>query len=89
MSERPFIKRPRRSIFREGRHSLSSVKDHAMVGQIGFTMAGCVAFCFWVGYKLDAWLNTHGILLALFIVMGVVGGGWTVYRQIQDLYKKD
>jgi F0F1-type ATP synthase assembly protein I len=56
--------------------------------QVGLTMAGCIAFCFFVGYYIDRWLRTGGVFTAVFTVLGVVGGGVTVYRQIMDVIRK-
>ncbi|MCJ8502040.1 AtpZ/AtpI family protein [Desulfatitalea alkaliphila] len=61
----------------------------AFVMQIGLTMAGCIFFCFFVGLYLDRWLGTGGIFIALFIILGVVGGAYTAYRQIQETFEKD
>jgi ATP synthase protein I len=59
------------------------VTEHViLVTQLGLTMAGSILFCFAIGYYLDKWLGTNGLFLAVFIVLGVFGGGWTVYRQI-------
>ena len=60
-----------------------------LVTQLGLTMAGCVAFCFAVGYYLDKYLNTKGIFLVIFIILGIIGGGYTVYNQIMDTIAKD
>lgn len=87
MSEAPFIKRPKRGLFKRSTRDTGLIEDIAIVSQLGFTMAGSIALSLWVGYKLDTWLNTHGIVLTLFILCGIIGGGWTVYRQIQELYK--
>jgi len=57
------------------------------VSQAGLTMGGSIVFCFMVGYFLDKWLHTHGILLVVFILLGIVGGGYTVYLQIKKLPK--
>ena len=57
----------------------------SIVMQIGLTMAGCIVFCFFVGLYLDKWIGTRGIFLTLFILLGIGGGGYTVYRQIRDL----
>jgi len=59
----------------------------ALVSQVGLTMAGSIVFCFMIGYFLDKWLNTRGILLVIFILLGIVGGAITVYRQITHLPK--
>ena len=63
-----------------------------IVMQIGLTMAGCVLFCFFIGYYLDKWLHTKGIFVAIFTILGVIGGGFTAYRQIMEVFdqaKKD
>ena len=54
----------------------------SVVMQIGLTMAGCILFCFFIGFYLDKWLGTRGVFITLFIVLGVIGGAVTVYRQI-------
>ena len=53
--------------------------------QLGLTMAGSILFCFAIGYYLDKWLGLKGIFLTIFIILGVIGGGITVYRQIMSL----
>lgn len=55
-----------------------------IVMQLGLTMVGCIVFCFFIGRYLDRWLGTKGIMVALFTVLGVIGGGVTAYRQIQE-----
>ncbi|MDD3990783.1 MAG: AtpZ/AtpI family protein [Desulfobacterales bacterium] len=57
----------------------------SIVLQIGLTMVGCIAFCFFVGLKLDQWLGLRGIGVTVLTLLGVVGGGNVVYRQITDL----
>ena len=56
-----------------------------IVMQIGLTMAGCVVFCFFVGLYLDKWIGTRGIFVTIFTILGVIGGGVTVYRQIMEV----
>lgn len=87
MSEAPFIKRPRRGIFKRSKRDTGLIEDIAIVSQLGFIMAGSIALGLWVGYKLDNWMQAHGVVLTLFILLGIFGGGWTVYRQIQELYR--
>jgi F0F1-type ATP synthase assembly protein I len=55
-----------------------------IVMQLGLTMVGCIVFCFFIGRYLDRWLGTKGIMVTLFTVLGVIGGGVTAYRQIQE-----
>jgi len=54
----------------------------SVVMQIGLTMAGCILFCFFIGFHLDKWLGTRGVFITIFIILGVIGGAVTVYRQI-------
>ena len=56
--------------------------DIALVTQLGLTMAGSILFCFAIGYFLDKWLGTKGLFITIFIILGIIGGGVTVYRQI-------
>ena len=56
-----------------------------IVMQIGLTMAGCIVFCFFVGLYLDKWIGTKGIFVTIFSILGVIGGGVTVYRQIMEV----
>lgn len=61
------------------------VENLSIVMQIGLTMAGCIVFCFFVGLYLDKWLETKGIFVTVFTILGVIGGGVTVYRQIMKI----
>ena len=56
--------------------------DLVLVSQLGLTMAGSILFCFAIGYHLDKWLHTKGLFITLFILLGIAGGGYTVYREI-------
>ncbi len=56
-----------------------------IIMQIGLTMAGCIVLCFFVGWHLDKWLGTKGIFVAIFTILGVIGGGVVVYRQILEI----
>jgi ATP synthase protein I len=53
--------------------------------QVGLTFAGSVLFCLAIGYWLDRWLGARGIFTTVFILLGIAGGGYTVYRQIMEL----
>jgi ATP synthase protein I len=56
-----------------------------LVSQLGLTMAGSILFCFAIGYFLDKWIGTKGVFITIFILLGIIGGGITVYRQIADV----
>jgi len=61
------------------------VENLYIVTQLGLTMAGCIAFCFFIGLYLDKWLRTKGIFITIFIILGVIGGANVVYRQILEI----
>jgi ATP synthase protein I len=65
------------------------IDDLALVSQLGLTMAGSILLCFAIGYYLDKWLHTKGVFITIFILLGIAGGGYTVYRQIMDVMKQD
>jgi F0F1-type ATP synthase assembly protein I len=79
-----FLPRSMRFNYNKHRPWLDSV---AVLMQIGLTMAGCIVFCFFVGLYLDRWLGVRGIFVSVFTVLGVIGGGVTVYRQIREMLK--
>jgi ATP synthase protein I len=60
-----------------------------LVTQLGLTMAGSVLFCFAIGYYLDKWLETSGLFITVFILLGIFGGAYTVYRQIMEITLAD
>ena len=63
------------------------IDDLTLVTQLGLTMAGSILFCFAIGYYLDKWLNTKGLFITVFLLLGIVGGAYTVYRQIMRTSK--
>jgi ATP synthase protein I len=56
--------------------------DLTLVSQLGLTMAGSILLCFAIGYYLDKWFGTMGLFITIFILLGIAGGGYTVYREI-------
>ena len=56
-----------------------------IVMQLGLTMAGCIVFCFFVGFFIDKWLGLKGVFTTIFILLGVAGGANVCYRQILDV----
>lgn len=59
-----------------------------IIMQLGLNMAGCIIFCFFVGFYLDKWIGIKGIFTTIFILLGVIGGGYTTYRQIMEIVEE-
>jgi len=55
-----------------------------MIMQLGLNMAGSILFCFFVGFYLDKWLSIKGVFITIFTILGIIGGGYTTYRQIME-----
>lgn len=72
-----------------GKEYKDMMEQLILVTQLGLTMAGSILLCFAIGYFLDKWLGTKGLFLIVFIILGVIGGGWTVYRQILRSYPEE
>jgi ATP synthase protein I len=61
------------------------INQVTLVTQLGLTMAGSILLGLVIGYYLDKWLlHTKGPFTIVFILLGIVGGGYTVYRQIME-----
>jgi len=74
----------KRLIFDYGKNR-AWAENLSIVMQIGLTMAGCIGFCFFIGLTLDRWVGTRGVFAIIFTVLGVIGGGNVVYRQILEI----
>ena len=61
------------------------IENLSIITQLGLTMVGCIFFCFFIGRYLDKFFGTRGIFVAIFTVLGVIGGGVVVYRQILEI----
>ena len=72
-----------------GKESRKIFEQLTLVSQLGLTMVGSIGLGFAIGYFLDKWLGTRGIFLVLFILLGIGGGGYTVYRQIRELEESE
>ncbi len=77
---------------RRGRSIVFDFKKHghwyddiAIVSQLGLTMAGSILFCLALGYLLDKGLGTKPLFTIVFMLLGIIGGGVTVYRQIMKV----
>lgn len=68
-----------------GKETRKIFEQLTLVSQLGLTMVGCIGLGFAVGYYLDKWLGTKGVFLTLFILLGISGGGYTVFRQIREV----
>jgi ATP synthase protein I len=72
-----------------GKETRKIFEQLVLVSQLGLTMVGCIGLGFATGYYLDKWLRTKGIFLTIFILLGIAGGGFTVYRQIKEMESQE
>lgn len=56
-----------------------------LVYQIGFTIILSLLFFMFIGKKIDNWLGTPGVFVILGIIIGVLGSGYVVYREIDKI----
>jgi ATP synthase protein I len=61
------------------------VRYLGLVTQVGLTMVVWIGAGFGLGFLLDRTLATHGLFLVIGIVLGVLGGFWSVYRLIMKM----
>ena len=78
----------RRKLFFEYGKNRAWAENLTIVMQIGLTMAGCICFCFFIGLMIDRWAGTRGIFATVFTILGVIGGGNVVYRQILEIIEE-
>ncbi|MDM8522998.1 AtpZ/AtpI family protein [Desulfococcaceae bacterium HSG8] len=73
------------------RENRAWAENLSVIMQLGLTMAGCIIFCFFVGWYLDKWVGTKGAFVTIFIILGIIGGAIVTYRQILEIIevKKD
>jgi F0F1-type ATP synthase assembly protein I len=72
-------------VFFDYKKNSAWAENLSIVMQLGLTMAGCILFCFFVGWYIDKWIGTRGIFVTIFIFLGIIGGGNVVYRQILEI----
>ena len=53
-----------------------------LVTQVGLTIVFSVLVSLFIGLFLDRFFKTKGVFLVVFVVMGVAGGFYNVYKQI-------
>ena len=54
--------------------------------QLGWVMVAAILAGFLVGYFLDTRFKSHGVLVILFTLLGIVGGGWRVYGLVMKQF---
>ncbi|MBI4775928.1 MAG: AtpZ/AtpI family protein [Deltaproteobacteria bacterium] len=65
------------------------MQNLTLVTQLGLTMVGCILFCGAIGYYIDKWLGIKGPFTVVFLILGVIGGAYTGYRQIKEVLDID
>ena len=52
----------------------------SLLGQLGWVVAAPIVIGVVAGRSVDRWLGTHGIALAILILVGVAAGAYGAYR---------
>lgn len=65
------------------------MENTQIVMQLGLTMVGCVCFCFFIGFQIDKYFGIRGIFVSVFTILGIIGGGVVVYRQIMEIFEDE
>ena len=61
----------------------------ALVGQLGFTVAGGVAAGLAAGWALDRWVGTRAAFKIAGLLVGLAGGGLAAYRLLTGFMRGD
>lgn len=65
------------------------MKMLTMVSQLGLMMAGSIVIGFFIGRFIDGLLNLSFIFTAIFIILGVGAGFWSIYRSIYSIFDEE
>ncbi|MFC1478833.1 AtpZ/AtpI family protein [Candidatus Margulisiibacteriota bacterium] len=57
----------------------------SLLTQIGVTMVLNIVIFLFIGLFLDKWLKTNGIMLVVFLLIGIGSGFYCVYRVINEV----
>ncbi len=60
----------------------SAIKYFALISQIGLQFIFCVLLGGFFGLKLDGFFNTTPLFSLIGLIMGIIGGAFSVYRLI-------
>ncbi|MCK8828023.1 AtpZ/AtpI family protein [Natroniella acetigena] len=66
------------------KNQLGILKALALLSQIGIVILIPIGVGIWVGNKLDDWLGTGALFLAVFVVLGVIVGFKNAYRLLMS-----
>lgn len=69
-------------------NDFSWMRELSLVSQLGITMVMSIVCFFAAGFFIDKWLNTKPVFSLIFILLGIIGGGYLIYKQIMDVIAK-
>ncbi|MFP4589654.1 MAG: AtpZ/AtpI family protein [Candidatus Bipolaricaulota bacterium] len=73
----------------EDRGWKTALSTVAEVGQLGFTFAAAILICVGFGYWMDNFIGTERLFKLIFLVLGVLAGGWAVYGSLKRFFQPD
>ena len=65
----------------------SIVKYFSLISQVGLQFIFCVLAGAFIGFKLDSFLGSNPIFFILGLLLGIAGGGFSVYKLIMAAEK--
>ena len=80
------VRRSRRKKQREP--GFGWLRELRLVSQLGISMVLSIAIFFAAGFFLDKWLGSKPVFSLIGIFIGIVSGGYLVYKQIMEVTAK-
>jgi ATP synthase protein I len=60
----------------------SNLRKMLSMSSIGLVLPSAIAIGLFIGYTLDKWLNTHPWMLMVFLILGIISGFVSLFREI-------
>lgn len=64
------------------------LKYVVLITQVGLSIAVPIIGSIWLGAKIDEYLQTHGLVVMLFVLIGVGTGLTSAYRLVMRVFDK-
>ena len=72
--------------FRPTKNAGEALRAAGALGTVGFAFVLALVIGFWIGSRLDAWLNTTPLFTIVFFFVGLAAGILNVVRAVSQAY---